>query len=127
MENNIEIKNIREKTPTLYIVIPCYNEEEVLPITSKQFLAKIRQLVTEEKITDDSRILFVNDGSKVQHGILSGNSQQKIRIILESARAGTEDIRMLYWQVLWKQKTSVILQFRLIATDKMILTPWIVW
>ena len=64
MENNIEIKNIREKTPTLYIVIPCYNEEEVLPITSKQFLAKIQQLVTEEKITDDSRILFVNDGSK---------------------------------------------------------------
>lgn len=62
MENNIEIKNIREKTPTLYIVIPCYNEEEVLPITSKQFLAKIQQLVTEEKITDDSRILFVNDG-----------------------------------------------------------------
>ena len=64
MENNIEIKNIREKTPTLYIVIPCYNEEEVLPITSKQFLAKIQQLVTEKKITDDSRILFVNDGSK---------------------------------------------------------------
>lgn len=57
-------KIIRNKIPTLYIVIPCYNEEEVLPITSKQFLTKISQLAGEGKITDDSRILFVNDGSK---------------------------------------------------------------
>lgn len=48
----------------LYIVIPCYNEEEVLPITSKLFLNKINQLVREDKISDDSRIMFVNDGSK---------------------------------------------------------------
>ena len=51
-------------TPTLYIVIPCYNEQEVLPITCKEFLAKINELVGLGKITDDSRILFVNDGSK---------------------------------------------------------------
>lgn len=50
--------------PILYIVIPCYNEQEVLPITSKEFFAKIDQLVSEKKISDDSRILFVNDGSK---------------------------------------------------------------
>lgn len=50
--------------PTLYIIIPCYNEEEVLSITSGMFLEKINQLVKEEKITDDSRIMFVNDGSK---------------------------------------------------------------
>lgn len=54
----------RKKTPSLYIVIPCYNEEEVLPITSKLFLEKIHQLVSAGKITDDSRVLFVNDGSK---------------------------------------------------------------
>ena len=52
------------KLPSLYIVIPCYNEEEVLPITSKLFLEKIHQLVSAGKITDDSRVLFVNDGSK---------------------------------------------------------------
>lgn len=50
--------------PVLYIVIPCYNEEEVLPITCSIFLDKIKELVSSEKISDDSRILFVNDGSK---------------------------------------------------------------
>ena len=53
-----------EKLTTLYIVIPCYNEEKVLPITSKQFLGKLQELVKNNKISDKSRILFVNDGSK---------------------------------------------------------------
>ena len=50
--------------PVLYIVIPCYNEQEVLPITAPQFLAKIRQLTEAGKIAEESRVLFVNDGSK---------------------------------------------------------------
>ena len=49
---------------TLYIVVPCYNEQEVLPETSKRFLAKLKALIDGGKITDSSRILFVNDGSK---------------------------------------------------------------
>lgn len=49
---------------TLYIIVPCYNEEEVLPITAPLFLGKINQLVNENKISDDSKVLFVNDGSK---------------------------------------------------------------
>ena len=52
------------KKPVLYIVIPCYNEEKVLPITSGMFLDKINQLVKANKISDDSRVLFINDGSK---------------------------------------------------------------
>lgn len=48
----------------LYIIIPCYNEEEVIPITSKLFLQELTALIQKEKISDDSRILFVNDGSK---------------------------------------------------------------
>ncbi len=52
------------KNCVLYIVVPCYNEEEVLPITSKLFLEKIRSLAEKGKISDDSRVLFVNDGSK---------------------------------------------------------------
>ena len=52
------------KKPCLYIVIPCYNEQEVLPITSGEFLAKLNQLTAEGLIRDDSRIMFVNDGSK---------------------------------------------------------------
>ena len=47
----------------LYVVIPCYNEEEVLPITSKMFLATLKEMIAKEKISNDSRIMFVNDGS----------------------------------------------------------------
>ena len=48
----------------LYIIVPCYNEQEVLPITSKLFLEELIKLIEKNKIGDDSRILFVNDGSK---------------------------------------------------------------
>lgn len=50
--------------PILYLVIPCYNEQEVLPITCDMFLNKVNHLIKIGKISDDSRILFVNDGSK---------------------------------------------------------------
>jgi len=50
--------------PILYIVIPCYNEEQVLPITAPMFLNKIKELVNLDKIDDKSRVMFVNDGSK---------------------------------------------------------------
>lgn len=50
--------------PILYIVIPCYNEEKVLTITSGMFLDKVNELVGLGKISEDSRIMFVNDGSK---------------------------------------------------------------
>ena len=51
-------------TPRLFIVIPCYNEQEVLPITAPMFLDKLRGLTDAGKIAEDSRVLFVNDGSK---------------------------------------------------------------
>lgn len=50
--------------PELIIVVPCYNEEAVLPITSEMFLNKITSLIEGGKISEKSRILFVNDGSK---------------------------------------------------------------
>ena len=51
------------KKPILYIVVPCYNEEAVLPITSRQFKKKLDELI-EKGLTDPkSRLLFVNDGS----------------------------------------------------------------
>lgn len=52
------------KKPVLYIVIPCYNEEEVLPITEPLFVNKIKDLIKENKIDEESRVLFANDGSK---------------------------------------------------------------
>ena len=50
--------------PVLYIVIPCYNEEEVLPVTAPTFREKILSLAQAGKISEDSRVLFVNDGSR---------------------------------------------------------------
>lgn len=48
----------------LYLIIPCFNEEEVLPVTSNIFLKKILDLVDKKVISDQSRILYVDDGSK---------------------------------------------------------------
>jgi len=47
----------------LYLVVPCYNEQEVLPETARQLLEKISILVQKKKISPKSRILFVDDGS----------------------------------------------------------------
>lgn len=51
-------------TPVLYIVIPCYNEEEVLPETSSRILDKLQRMIQSGLCSGDSRILFVDDGSR---------------------------------------------------------------
>ena len=48
----------------LFLIIPCYNEEEVLNTTAKRLLIKINTMIDNELISKDSKILFVNDGSK---------------------------------------------------------------
>lgn len=48
----------------LYIVVPCYNEEEVLPETARRLGDKLSALTSAGKISESSRVLFVNDGSK---------------------------------------------------------------
>lgn len=52
------------KNPILYIIIPCYNEAEVLPFTAPLFLSKIDELVKKHKISAASKIMFIDDGSK---------------------------------------------------------------
>ena len=49
---------------TIYLVLPCYNEEEVLYETSARLKTKMEQLISENKISKDSRVAFVDDGSK---------------------------------------------------------------
>lgn len=53
-----------KKGKILYIVVPCYNEEEVLGETNKRLNEKIKSLVSKKVISDKSRIMYVNDGSK---------------------------------------------------------------
>ena len=54
----------REKNQILYLVIPCYNEQEVLPETSRRLKEKMESLMDRNMISRDSKIMFVNDGSK---------------------------------------------------------------
>ena len=60
--NRTAVENTQAR-PILWIVIPCYNEEQVLPMTAPLFLKKLRQLEEDGRISRSSRILFVNDGS----------------------------------------------------------------
>ncbi len=52
------------KKPTLYVVIPCYNEDQVLPETAKRLYIKVKGMISAGVCAQDSRILFVDDGSK---------------------------------------------------------------
>ena len=54
----------REKNQILYLVIPCHNEQEVLPETSRRLKEKMESLMDRNMISRDSKIMFVNDGSK---------------------------------------------------------------
>ena len=53
-----------KKENTLYIVVPCYNEEEVLHETTKRLKEKLNKLIKDKIISKDSRVMYVNDGSK---------------------------------------------------------------
>ena len=57
-------KDTKLMLPKLFMIIPCYNEETVLPITSIMFLEELNDLIDKGMISNDSRILFVNDGSR---------------------------------------------------------------
>ena len=75
--------------PILWIVIPCYNEEQVLPITAPMFLQKIHDLTAAGLVSDQSRVLFVNDGSR----------DKRMSISSVSLRAGTAATRTPFWPV----------------------------
>ncbi len=53
-----------KKCDVLYMVIPCYNEEEVLPETTKRLEKKLRDLIKKKVISEKSKVMYVNDGSK---------------------------------------------------------------
>ncbi len=50
--------------PILYVVLPCYNEEEILHMSAEKLLEKYDRLLKEGKISPESRLMFVNDGSR---------------------------------------------------------------
>lgn len=54
----------KNKSNCLYVVIPCYNEEEVLPVTTEKLTEKLNKMIKDNLISEDSKIMYVNDGSK---------------------------------------------------------------
>ena len=57
-----------KKQGKLYIVVPCYNEEEALEASAHSLIKKLEDLTTKGLISEESRIVFVDDGSKIRHG-----------------------------------------------------------
>lgn len=55
---------MKQSQPVLTIVVPCFNEEEVFQETSRQLTEVVDSLIEEKLIGEDSKILFVDDGSK---------------------------------------------------------------
>ncbi|MBQ6707075.1 MAG: glycosyltransferase family 2 protein [Clostridia bacterium] len=90
--------------PTLYIVIPCYNEQEVLPITAPQFLEQLQRMQEKGLVSADSKILFVNDGSRdntweiitglaKENGTFIGISQSRNRGHQNAVLAGLMEVK----------------------------------
>jgi len=82
----------------LYIVVPCYNEEEALPETNKQLHALLQEMVSDGLVSSESRILYVNDGSKDNTWQLienySQNPQYRVCGVKLAANAGHQNALM---------------------------------
>lgn len=91
-----------EKTMSsiLYVVVPCYNEEEVLPETSKRLKEKMTSLIAGNVISDRSRVIFVMMVQRIQRGVSYRSFIRKMRFLAELISAVTEGIRMHCLQVL---------------------------
>ena len=61
---NVIPPDSRDKVPLLCIVVPCYNEEEVLPQSGSILASTVDNLIGKGKVSPESRIIFVDDGSK---------------------------------------------------------------
>ena len=82
------------KSTVLYVVVPCYNEEAVLPITAPMFLNELETLIEKELISDKSKILFVDDGSSDKTwNIISALSAENSRFagIMQSRNRGHQN------------------------------------
>lgn len=71
----------KKRLPVLYIVTPCYNEQDVLPETYSIFTDKLETLIRKKKINEDSRVLFVNDGSEDETWNIIKDLSKKYRLV----------------------------------------------
>ena len=86
-----------EARPVLWIVVPCYNEEQVLPMTAPMFLKKILQLEEDGRISKAAGSSLSTTGQRIKPGRSSGTWPRRTRSIPVSARAGTAGTRTPCW------------------------------
>ena len=88
----MENRGDKRKSPVLYLVLPCYNEEAVLPVSIPMFLEKLEEMLFHGKIDQESRVLLVDDGSRDR--TWEFRWQRRTAAASGSVKAGTVDIRM---------------------------------
>ena len=105
------------KGKIIYMVVPCYNEEEVLDETTKQLSDKLQKLIDAGEISEKSRILYVNDGSK----------DQTWPIICRLHEEYTLVIRTLCLPALCMRRIIVMQRFQWMLTYRMIFMLLMRW
>lgn len=84
--------------PVLWMVIPCYNEEEVLPETARRLKTELAGLVEKELISPDSRIAFIDDGSRDATWSLVRELYENDFVFPVSSCLATEVTRTRFWR-----------------------------
>ncbi|RDU57582.1 glycosyltransferase family 2 protein [Helicobacter sp. MIT 99-5507] len=86
------MKNSQELNPTIYLIVPCYNEEEIINLSVESLDSKIQNLINNKIINKQSKIVFVNDGSKDKTlEILKALKKENIIIINLSRNCGHQN------------------------------------
>ena len=60
----LKMKDTQESKPIIYLIVPCYNEEEIINLSAESLDSKLQNLINNKSINKQSKIIFVNDGSK---------------------------------------------------------------
>lgn len=95
----------------LYIVVPCYNEEAVLPETTSRLSALLDALVSEGKVSSESRILYVDDGSQDRTwGLIEEYRKNRpyVRGLKLAGNAGHQNALMAGLDTVWRYADAVV-------------------
>lgn len=97
--------------PKLAIVVPCYNEEAVLTETNTRLIALLKELISKSRITSESFVVYVDDGSKDTTWQLIGRLQQEsehVRGIKLAHNAGHQNALMAGMETFWDQADTMV-------------------
>ena len=109
-ERSDSMKKEKNLTPTLYVVVPCYNEEAVLEETTKQLKVKMEGLIEKKIISNKSKVMYVNDGSK-------DNTQ----LILEEIAKEDKNVKILSFSRNFGHQAAVTAGIKYVTGDAIVI------